>query len=188
VARLQLDTVIDFEFRYQHPNEPPGQFQALPGYRLYIQLVLAPRAADPKWRPNLAADQPRRMDAVVDTGTPFTLIPFEFWKPFEADITPLPQPLGENSLIVGGGSVAGTLGRADFAATDQTGRWIAPRPTVALFLNEPATPAESASALRVPLLGLHSHLLTKRRRLRHVGDVEEDGRTLPEWWLEDPLW
>jgi hypothetical protein len=181
VARIALDTVPAFPVHYQHPSDRPGTFTTVPTYHVTIPLYVAPRAAPDGWRPTGTVDQDRRFDAVLDTGTPLTVIPPDFWEAWATDADVLAQPPDESAILIAGGPQPGRLARVRLGAVDDEGHWLPAEWTLAILLD-----GRGENALRVPLVGLHSHFFTRRRRLGHVG-FEQDDRSaaVPRWCLED---
>lgn len=153
-----------------------------------MQLVVAPRSASDDWRPSEHVSLERRCVVYVDTGAPITVLPYETWQPFAADVDLLAQPSDESELNIAGGRQRGQLGRIRLGATDDDLNWMPARWTFALLLDE-VDPSDDG-ALRIPLLGLQSHFFRRNRRICHVGNARDENlATIPEYALEDrPRW
>jgi hypothetical protein len=149
-----------------------------------IRLVAAPRNSTDDWKPE-GPNTDRSIQAVVDTGAPVTVPPFEFWNPFASDIESLAMPDPDSDFLIGGGAQKGQFGRIRLGAIDDNSNWMRARWTFAILLD--AVDSQDPSALRLPLLGLQSHFFQRNRRIRHVGSVVgDDLETIPQWRLEDP--
>ena len=150
-----------------------------PAYRLLLRLVLFESHAEPIKQTALDYEDKRKTDAVVDTGSAFSVFSYRTWKSVEKEIRWLKRPTkidgSEYMVTVLGGRWAYRLGRIRLAAFDDRANWFEPVWTLALFLeNVPDAP-------NVNILGLGSSFF-KHRQLRHAG---YDPGELPIWWLED---
>jgi hypothetical protein len=187
VARITLSAIPAFQIRLQDSADRPGNFSTVPTYYIGIQLVVAPKDADDDWRPTEQLPLDRKLLAIIDTGTPLTIIPYQFWQPFAQQIDVLADASDESELIVAGGKQNGKLARIRLGAIDDDLNWMAARSTLTLLLDAPKAGDPPDKVLRVPLLGLQSHFFTHRRRLCHVGSHRDERlMTVPQWRLEDP--
>ncbi len=179
MAHVRLVTRIDHSQPYFRPSDRSGLPSSLPGYRLRLRLNFVEPNSDPDTRPTGVAEVSRRVEAVLDTGAPFTTLGYDLWQPFADEIRFLPQPQLASGqprrLTVLGGRWEYQLGHVRLAATDGEGRWLPAVWTPTLLL-APAGPVNGLA-----LLGLRTPLLD-RRRVRHAGTTPDD---LPVWWLED---
>lgn len=179
MARIRLRRPREGGYPYLLPSDRSGQPLSIPVYRLRVRLVFVPPDAGSEYRPEDAADSPRLIDAVLDTGAPLTILGFTHWSRFADELRWLAQPptaSGEpRRLVVAGGRWTYRLAQARFGATDGQRRWLPAvwSPVLCLDAN-PATDNLALLGLRTPLL--------ERRRLRHSGNTPDD---LPIWWLED---
>ena len=157
-----------------HPGDRSGVPLRIPYYRLLTQLAIIPRDQAPDYRPPTPT-HPWCPFAILDTGAPLTLFPYEVWQPFEAAITWLAQPPlpagGPRRVAILGGTWAYRLGRVRMGLLDDDGGWLAPAWTNAWFLDDdPAAPKQAVLGLRTGLFD--------GRQLRSDSSGEE-------WWLED---
>lgn len=157
-----------------YPGDRSGMPLRIPYPRLLAMLAVMTHGASEDDRPDVI-DTPWCPRAILDTGSPLTLFPYEVWQPFEAAITWLAQPLlpagGPRRVAILGGSWSYRLGRVRIGMIDTAGGWLAPAWTNAWFLDD------DAAAPKQAVLGLRTGLFDGRQ-LRSDSSGEE-------WWLED---
>jgi hypothetical protein len=188
VARLQLITRLDSEPHWYRGGSTP-QVQDLPYYTPIVSIFFVPPAAT-SWEPPRGADRVRQHHAVVDTGCPLTILPYDYWSPLAGET----QLLDQAGLPTGVSGVAGvdagyTLRRVRLALIGQNGEWMPPEWVTARCL-EPI-PVDPTREPIPPLLGLTTPFFIQGRRFRHDPDArqvidEPNSVFAPQWWLEDP--
>ncbi len=198
MARLRLDTQLDSESYWYRGGSAPER-RMLHGYVPFVSIFFVPPSVPvASWKPPDLPDDLRQRDAVVDTGCPFTILPYECWSPLAGETQLLDQtgiPKGLSGI--GGIQASYTLRRVRLALIDEDYNWMPPEWVVARCLDAlpPGAPAHNPIP---PLLGLTSEFFLKGRRFRHdtkeklVTELEQQGDSppatveAPQWWLEDP--
>ena len=179
MARIRLAARRVGQLPFFRPGDTSGVVAQIPLYRLIAKLVVVPRDASDAYRP-LDLNDALCPDAIVDTGAPLTLFPYEIWEPFAAQIQWFDQPPRDDGtprqVTILGGRFRSSLGRVKLGAIDEDARWLPPVTVNAWFLQYHAGSPKQA------ILGLRSRLLD-RRRLRQEELRDEDA--VPAWWLED---
>ena len=132
----------------------------MPSYRLLTSLYFASADDQDDWQPENELDQPRRFDAVVDTGARLTTLPYAVWQPFTDEIHLLEVKQSQRTIYVKGNTYSYRLGRVLLAAVDNNDRWLPPARTIVCCLDYHPDPPPA-------LLGLTSPFLSNNRRLRH---------------------
>jgi hypothetical protein len=142
------------------------------------------------------------LDAVISTGEPLSVIPWEFWgnhPHFGPCITWLDPPgtpgfvYGPNLPLALTEGIPGAdywqfrdqdpfrLGMITVSVFNDEGHQLCPRRMIARFLTQ------SSSSIREPLVGLEMSILANRRFTRNIIADEVSGQIRQEWWLDENL-
>jgi hypothetical protein len=166
VARIRLYVTQSLRTVAGTAVDEAGTTLVIPFLRVFVNLRIGSRTFHIR-------------DAIVDTGSPLTVIPHVHWRHFEDEVEWLTLPTGQAAppWLTGvarraDNAVSCRLGRVSMAAFDleQPPRFLAPVSVLGLF-------EEQRGEDDRILVGLHGSILQGRRSF-----VDPDGR---DGWIED---